>query len=130
MAGDHEYIYAFDRIIEPVLNDFKPSLIFVSCGFDSAQGDPLGGQNLTKFGYNYILQKLLKFNNGKVILVLEGGYELGVITDHTLNVIEQLVNFRQDSKDLNFEVAPSQMGIQAVQATLKEIQPKWKVLSN
>ena len=116
MAGDHEYIYAFDRIIEPVLNDFKPSLIFVSCGFDSAQGDPLGGQNLT--------------NNRKVILVLEGGYELGVITDHTLNVIEQLVNFRQDSKDLNFEVAPSQMGIQAVQATLKEIQPKWKVLSN
>jgi histone deacetylase 6 len=57
----------------PVITEFDPTYILVSCGFDSARGDSFGGLDLTQAGYASMLQKLMGFNK-KILLVLEGGY--------------------------------------------------------
>lgn len=46
-AGMPEYLYAYHRLLEPIIKEFSPELIIVSAGFDSAEGDPLGGCAMT-----------------------------------------------------------------------------------
>ncbi len=41
--GDAEYLDAFDRVLLPIARRFAPDFVLVSCGFDAADGDPLGG---------------------------------------------------------------------------------------
>ena len=50
MPDDSEYVYAFERIIFPVLKEFDPELMIISAGFDSAKGDPLGDLGATQDG--------------------------------------------------------------------------------
>ena len=39
---DGDYVYAFNKIIQPVISEFDPDLIIVSSGFDAADGDVIG----------------------------------------------------------------------------------------
>ena len=39
--GDAEYMAAFHQVIMPVAYEYNPELVFISCGFDSGEGDPL-----------------------------------------------------------------------------------------
>ena len=48
-------------------------MIYISAGFDSAKGDPLGGIEVEPKAYSYMMQGLLKIQQ-KLIVVLEGGY--------------------------------------------------------
>lgn len=43
-------MYAFERLIYPVLQEFNPELMIISAGFDSAEGDPLGSLGVTQDG--------------------------------------------------------------------------------
>lgn len=76
--GDAEYIQAYKELIKPMLQEFKPELIIVSAGFDSAEGDPLGQLHVSPAGYNYLTSELMKIC--KVAIVLEGGYNLNSIS--------------------------------------------------
>jgi len=76
-VGDNEYVYIMEAVLMPIITSFQPDLIFVSAGFDSANGDPLGGLSVSPFCYSYILTKLLSFQK-KVIVTLEGGYNPAV----------------------------------------------------
>lgn len=78
--GDIEYATAFDEIIMPIAYAYNPELVLVSCGFDAARGDPLGGCDLTSHGYAYMTHRLLSLAQGKVVVVLEGGYNLQSIS--------------------------------------------------
>jgi acetoin utilization deacetylase AcuC-like enzyme len=40
--GNPEYMHACKTVLFPIAEEFKPDLIIVSCGFDSAIYDPLG----------------------------------------------------------------------------------------
>jgi len=53
----------------PILKEYDPDFIFVSCGFDSACGDPIGNLAITSAGYSLMLSKLLSLNK-KILLVL------------------------------------------------------------
>jgi len=78
--GDSEYIEAFDKLLLPIAADFQPDLVVVSAGFDAAKGDPLGLCNVSPRGYYELMQKLLTLANGRVVVVLEGGYNLESIS--------------------------------------------------
>lgn len=56
--GNHEYRYACDTLLFPVIEEFKPELIIISCGFDSAIHDFLGWSNVTPLMYEYMTRKL------------------------------------------------------------------------
>ena len=49
--GNQEYRYACDTLLFPIIEEFNPELIIVSCGFDSAIHDFLGWSNVTPLMY-------------------------------------------------------------------------------
>lgn len=53
-AGNNEYIYAFERIVIPLLKEFEAEIILIASGFDSHNNDPLGCCKLDYDGYSYM----------------------------------------------------------------------------
>lgn len=64
----------------PRLESFRPQLILLSAGFDAHQADPLGHLNLTEEDFEWFTQKIMLYANrhasGRIVSILEGGYEL------------------------------------------------------
>jgi acetoin utilization deacetylase AcuC-like enzyme len=81
-AGDNgtQFREAIESRILPRLNSFQPDLIIISAGFDAHMRDPLANLNLVEGDYAWVTQKLLdladKHGKGRVVSVLEGGYDL------------------------------------------------------
>ena len=42
IPASSDYIYVTHNLLLPIIKEFAPDLIFISAGFDSARGDPLG----------------------------------------------------------------------------------------
>jgi acetoin utilization deacetylase AcuC-like enzyme len=78
--GDAEYLAAFDRLLLPIARAFDPELVLVSCGFDAAAGDLLGGMRLSAAGYAAMTERVLSLAGGRAVLALEGGYNLEAIS--------------------------------------------------
>lgn len=78
--ADMEYMMAFQSVIMPIAYDFDPELVLVSAGFDAAVGDQLGGCKVTPEAYGFFTQWLSALANGKIILCLEGGYNVNSIS--------------------------------------------------
>jgi acetoin utilization deacetylase AcuC-like enzyme len=78
--GGREFREAFDVAILPRLDAFHPDLIVISAGFDAHARDPLANLNLFETDYAWVTQKLMgiadKHAKGRVVSVLEGGYDL------------------------------------------------------
>uniref|UniRef100_A0A4W6EI16 Histone deacetylase 6 n=1 Tax=Lates calcarifer TaxID=8187 RepID=A0A4W6EI16_LATCA len=79
--GDSDYLAAFHHIVMPIATEFNPGLVLVSAGFDAARGDPLGGYHVTPEGYAHLTHLLMSLAGGRVLLILEGGYNLSSISD-------------------------------------------------
>ncbi|KAM4662765.1 protein deacetylase HDAC6 isoform 2-T3 [Discoglossus pictus] len=79
--GDTEYLAAFHRVVMPIAYEFNPQLVLISAGFDAARGDPLGGYQVTPEGYAHMTHLLMGLAGGRVVLVLEGGYNLTSISE-------------------------------------------------
>ena len=45
--GNSEYKNACDTLLFPIVKEFNPDLILISCGFDGALHDPIGWSNLS-----------------------------------------------------------------------------------
>lgn len=78
--GDMEYVMAFQRIIMPIAYEFNPELVLVSAGFDAAIGDPLGGCKVTPEAYGHFTHWLSSLANGRIVICLEGGYNVNSIS--------------------------------------------------
>ncbi|XP_037919448.1 histone deacetylase 6 isoform X1 [Hermetia illucens] len=78
--GDTEYAIVFQNIIMPIAYEFNPELVLISAGFDAAVGDPLGGCKVTPEAYGHFTHWLSALANGKVIVCLEGGYNVNSIS--------------------------------------------------
>ena len=64
----------------PICQEFDPDLIFISAGYDAARGDPLGFLSVDPEGYAYMTSRLKELANGRLIVALEGGYDLDAIS--------------------------------------------------
>jgi len=92
IPGDKEYNTALAEFIAEYNGRCGvPDIIIVSCGFDAAKGDPLGGFIVTPKGYADMTSQLVKFC-GKVALVLEGGYNISVIQKCAMACMESLLH--------------------------------------
>jgi histone deacetylase 6 len=78
-CGDAEYLAAFDRLLLPIARRFDPDLVLVSAGFDAAEGDPLGEMRVSPAGYAAMTTRLQELSGGRLVLALEGGYNLSAI---------------------------------------------------
>ena len=78
--GGAQFRSAFETVLLPRLRDFRPDLIVISAGFDAHQRDPLANLNLLEADYGWATRKIMEVADttagGRVISVLEGGYDL------------------------------------------------------
>jgi hypothetical protein len=89
--GDVEYAAAFDELIMPLARAFDPELVLVSAGFDAALGDPLGECEVTPAGYAHMTHRLCELAQGRVVVALEGGYNLTSISRSSEAVLRVLL---------------------------------------
>ncbi len=79
-SGDDVYAAVFDHVFLPAIGRFRPDLILVSAGFDAFEHDPLAGMRVTHAGFAAMAQRLRyaadRVCGGRIISVLEGGYDL------------------------------------------------------
>ena len=109
--GDAEYINIFERIVMPVLKEYNPDVIFISCGYDAGENDFSGCLKCSPFAYAFMTERLLSLNKN-LIFALEGGYTLDTIkrmsetTIRTLlgeeipwkgNMIQNYIEFNNDN---------------------------------
>ncbi|XP_020290831.1 histone deacetylase 6 isoform X2 [Pseudomyrmex gracilis] len=78
--GDAEYIAAFQQVVMPIAYQFNPELVLISAGFDACVGDPLGGCLVSPEIYAHLTHWLSSLANGRIILSLEGGYNINSIS--------------------------------------------------
>src|SRR5215207_2424245 len=78
-AGDQVYEQIVDRIFVPFVESFQPQMIFISVGFDAHWNDPITMLGLSTAGYSMLANKVMalaeKYCDGKIVFVLEGGYD-------------------------------------------------------
>jgi len=78
--GGAAFRAAFENVILPRLRSFQPELIVISAGFDAHQRDPLANLNLLEADFLWATQKIMEVAqasaNGRVVSMLEGGYDL------------------------------------------------------
>ena len=76
-------LHAFRKDLADAMEKFKPELILISAGFDAHFQDPLGGLNLTEEDFaeltSLVSEIARKFAKGRIVSVLEGGYNLDAI---------------------------------------------------
>ncbi|XP_064106352.1 histone deacetylase 4-like isoform X8 [Macrobrachium nipponense] len=92
--GDAEYMAAFRTVVMPIAKDFDPEIILVSAGFDAAEGhpSPLGGYKVSASCFAHMTKQLMTLARGKVVLALEGGYNLTSICDATEACVRALTS--------------------------------------
>ncbi|KAG0172548.1 Histone deacetylase hda1 [Apophysomyces sp. BC1034] len=124
---DADYIYAFQQIVIPVAREFQPSLVIVSAGFDAALGDPIGESLVTPDGYGQMTYLLKGLANGRLVLALEGGYNLNSISVSALACMSVLVG---ESPEPIKDPVPRRECIQTV-SLVKRIQSRyWETLKS
>jgi acetoin utilization deacetylase AcuC-like enzyme len=83
-SGSAEFRAAYENTILPALDKFAPDLLIISAGFDAHRDDPLAGLNLTEDDFDWVTGELIKLTDlhcgGRVISVLEGGYNLDALS--------------------------------------------------
>ena len=94
--GDDEYKVMIVKDLVPAFDAFKPEVILLSAGFDAHESDLMSGISLTTEGYDFITDEILKLvdrhTGGRVISILEGGYNLDVLPILVENHIKKLAD--------------------------------------
>jgi acetoin utilization deacetylase AcuC-like enzyme len=131
--GDGEYLKIFGEILSPVALEYRPELILVSAGFDIYFGDPLGGMNVTPKGFAGMTRMVMDIAEqccgGKVVLTLEGGYNIEGERDSVREVLKELAGLSfTNTRDMMSLANPEMTGylferVKAVQGGY------WKCLS-
>ena len=82
--GSDAFREAFDLAILPRVEAFRPDLVIVSAGFDAHWRDPLADINLREADFGWATQRLMEIADrrcdGRLVSVLEGGYDLQALT--------------------------------------------------
>ncbi|KAJ4824081.1 Histone deacetylase 5 [Turnera subulata] len=127
-CGDADYLAVWDHILIPVAKEFDPDMIIVSAGFDAAIGDPLGGCRVTPYGYSVMLKKLLDFAQSKIVLALEGGYNLNSIANSFLACMQVLLEGKPVAG--SSEAYPFESTWRVIQAVRKTLSAYWPSLTD
>ncbi len=131
-CGDGEYVGIFERILKPIALEFDPELILVSAGFDIYEGDPLGGMNVTPDGFAGLIRSILDVANaccgGRVVITLEGGYNLTGLRDSAKMVLREMAGLSEISTEKIVSSGDKMMLDSLVEQVLQNHGRYWKNL--
>ena len=125
--GDDDYAAIVERVLKPIALRYRPELILVSAGFDIALGDPLAEMNVGPPGFARMTELLLAISTaccpGRLVFVLEGGYDLPALVAGVSAVLSTLVEGRSGSAWGGG--APSLETDAVIGAVQKTLRPFW-----
>jgi acetoin utilization deacetylase AcuC-like enzyme len=83
--GSAEFRAAFDEVILPALDRFRPELVMISAGFDAHRRDPLASLELDEDDFAWVTEALMdvasRHAGGRIVSTLEGGYDLTALAE-------------------------------------------------
>jgi acetoin utilization deacetylase AcuC-like enzyme len=84
---------AYDDVVAPAVEEFGPSWVLISSGFDAHRADPLANLALSSGDFEGMAVRARQYapGPGRVAVVLEGGYDLGALTRSTGAVLAGLL---------------------------------------
>ncbi|KAI0040244.1 histone deacetylase complex protein [Auriscalpium vulgare] len=123
---DADYIHAFQQIVMPIATEFAPELVIISAGFDAADGDQLGECHVTPAGYAHMTHMLAGLAGGRVVVALEGGYNLDALSSSALSVGRTLLG--EAPPEMSNLVA-SEIAAETVYLVAKEQSRYWKSIN-
>lgn len=92
--GDAGYARVLEEIVVPLARRFRPELMLMSAGYDGHWSDPLAGMALSLTGFGRIVATLSQLSEdlcaGRLVGVLEGGYDHDVLSYGVLNTFRLL----------------------------------------
>jgi acetoin utilization protein AcuC len=74
-TADDVYVWAFEEVVPPLIEAFKPDIVFTQLGVDTFINDPLANLHLSIFGFERIVRRLKDLASRWVALG-GGGYEI------------------------------------------------------
>lgn len=80
------------RLVLPLLAAYAPDLIFVSCGFDALEGDPLGGMGVVFGIERFVAAVCSAAPDIPVVAALEGGYDVESVAQGCCRVVAALAD--------------------------------------
>ena len=101
--GDKEYLAVFRSVVMPIAQQFNPDFVFISCGFSAARGHPdfLAGFDVTPQCFGYLTYMVSQLAKGKLVMVLEGGFEENALCHSTEACIETMLGSKNFSNISN-----------------------------
>jgi len=125
---DADYAHVFTEIVAPLGRAFRPRIVLVSAGFDIHRDDPLGGMAVTERGFARITGLLMdmaeKVCEGKLVFVLEGGYNTAALARSVEAVLTELKGESVRSVDEKDE-RPTRAIEEVVLKVKQAIRPYW-----
>ncbi len=101
-TGDAAFEELYTEFVGPMLQRYAPQLILVSVGFDAHWVDPLARLGLSLPGYDMLAQAMIQaaqtLCDGRVVFVMEGGYDLRALSHGWANIARRLLG-RDDLSD-------------------------------
>lgn len=133
-TGDEGYAYAFDRLVEPILETYRPDLLVVSAGQDPGTVDPLGRNVVTKDGFTELATRTrelaLRTADGNLAVVQEGGYQVSHLGYATLGVVEGLLGVETGVEDpFAWLAEDTDSATRHVDAVVEEAAEWWSALA-
>ncbi len=126
--GDPEYLQIFDAVLLPIARQFAPDFVLISAGFDCHFRDPLGGMRVTENGFTAMTRRLHRLAaetcNGKLVAVLEGGYDLEGLAAGGRSVIEEL---GRDPDERIAAAEGAQRALPLIERMRHYLEPHWQL---
>jgi acetoin utilization deacetylase AcuC-like enzyme len=104
-----DYKFILDELLNPVAKDFDADFYFLEVGFDAHEDDPLSSINLDDEFFPWITSKMLNITD-KMVLILEGGYDLSVLSRCNMKMINILRN-TNDYDENNYDKQDHEMKV-------------------
>ena len=124
-CGDAVLERAFDVLLEPLVEKFRPQFILVSAGYDGHWRDPLAGLNLSTEGYARMTGRLMQLAathcQGRIALTLEGGYDLTALTGAVEATLWTLTGETPEAASRDDQTGPGPGGYSPELGPLREL---------
>src|SRR5438094_9122709 len=129
-CGDASYLAAHDRIVEPIVEQFRPDGILVSLGIDAHYRDPLTSLVLSSPGYVQLVTRsaapTTRLCGSRFAVALEGGYHLDAVGEVIAGVVAGLRG-RSIPLGLSEVLDDKVRGGPAIEATIRAHRPFWNL---
>jgi acetoin utilization deacetylase AcuC-like enzyme len=111
-GGHDSYIYAFERIVVPILDRYRPELLVVASGLDANAVDPLARMQAHSETFRALTRMMMdvadKHCQGRVVAVHEGGYAEAYVPFCGHAIVEQLAGESLGVEDPFLEIFQAQ----------------------